>query len=130
MLLPTMKKQRKSKETGFTTSWGRLIFNEESFEQAILLLSKSLEINPEYATYVSRGGYYFRGEYDKSWRILKSKDLGYTIPVEFLRSSRRASGRISKDIVVERVIIEFLPQRQHCKQSSIVLRCPVCMNPF
>jgi hypothetical protein len=60
------------------------------------LLSKSLEINPEYAeAYVTRGrSYYFREEYDKSWKdIKKAQDLGYTIPVEFLDDLRRAPGR-------------------------------------
>ena len=87
---------KKSKESWFYHILGSAYLQRREFEQAILLLSKSLEINPEYAeAYVSRGrSYYFRGEYDKSWEdIKKAQDLGYTIPVEFLDDLRRASGR-------------------------------------
>lgn len=78
---------KKSKESWFYYELGSAYLQRREFEQAILVLSKSLEINPEYAeAYVSRGkSYYFRGEYDKSREdIKKAQDLGYTIPVEFL----------------------------------------------
>jgi tetratricopeptide (TPR) repeat protein len=78
---------KKSKESWFYYKLGSAYLQRGEFEQAILLLSKSLEINPGYAeAYVSRGrSHYFRGEYDKSLEDLKkAQDLGYTIPVEFL----------------------------------------------
>jgi tetratricopeptide (TPR) repeat protein len=87
---------KKSKESWFYHILGSVYLQRREFEQAILLLSKSLEINPEYAeAYVTRGrSYYFREEYDKSWKdIKKAQDLGYTIPVEFLDDLRRAPGR-------------------------------------
>jgi tetratricopeptide (TPR) repeat protein len=87
---------KKSKESFFYYNLGLAYLQRREFEQAILLLSKSLEINPGYAkAYVSRGrSYYFRGEYDKSWEdIEKAQDFGYTIPAEFLDDLRRASGR-------------------------------------
>jgi len=87
---------RKSNESWFYYNLGSTYLQRREFEQAILLLNKSLEINPAYAdAYVSRGrSHYFRGEYDKSWEdIKKAQDLGYTIPAEFLNDLRRASGR-------------------------------------
>jgi tetratricopeptide (TPR) repeat protein len=87
---------KKSKESWFYHNLGSAYLERREFEQAILFLSKSLEINPEYAeAYVSRGrSYYFRGEYDKSWRDMKkAQDLGYSIPAEFLDDLRRAFGR-------------------------------------
>jgi tetratricopeptide (TPR) repeat protein len=90
------KEAKKSKESWFYHNVGSAYLQRREFEQAILFLSKSLEINPGYAeAYVSRGrSYYLRGEYDKSWEdIKKAQDLGYTIPVEFLDDLRRAPGR-------------------------------------
>jgi tetratricopeptide (TPR) repeat protein len=87
---------KKSKESWFYYNLGSAYLQRREFERAILLLSKSLEINPEYAeAYASRGrSYYFSEEYEKSWEdIKKAQDLGYTIPVEFLDDLRRALGR-------------------------------------
>jgi len=75
---------------------GSAYLEKKEFEQAVLILNKSIEINPKYAeAYFSRGrGYYFRGEYDRSWEdIKKAQDLGYKIPVEFLNDLGRMSGR-------------------------------------
>jgi tetratricopeptide (TPR) repeat protein len=86
----------KSKESWFYCNLGSAFLRRREFEQAIILLSKSLEINPEYAeAYVSRGrSYYFRGEYDKFREdIKKAQGLGYIIPVEFLDDLRRAPHR-------------------------------------
>jgi len=90
------EEEKKSKESWFYYRMGAAYLQKRDFEQALLLLNKSLEINPKYAeAYVSRGrGYYFRGEYDKSWEdIKKAQDLGYKIPAEFLDGLRRASDR-------------------------------------
>jgi len=87
---------KKSKESWFYYNLGSVYLQRREFEQAILFLSKSLEINPGYAeAYVSRGrSYYFRGEYDKAWEdVEKAQDFGHTIPAEFLDDLRRASGR-------------------------------------
>jgi tetratricopeptide (TPR) repeat protein len=90
------EEERKSKESWFYYRMGTAYLQKRDFEQAVLLLNKSIEINPKYAeAYVSRGkGYYFRGEYDKSWEdIKKAQNLGYKIPAEFLEGLRRASDR-------------------------------------
>jgi tetratricopeptide (TPR) repeat protein len=90
------EEEKKSKESWFYYRMGVAYLQKREFEQALLLLNKSLEINPKYAeAYVSRGrGYYYRGEYDKSWEdIKKAQDLGYKIPPEFLDDLRRASER-------------------------------------
>jgi len=90
------EEEKKSKESWFYYKMGSAYLQKREFEQAILLLNKSLEINPKYAeAYMSRGrGYYFRGEYNKSWEdIKKAQDLSYKIPAEFLDDLRRASGR-------------------------------------
>ena len=87
---------KKSKESWFYYNLGSVYLQRREFEQAILFLSKSLEINPGYAeAYVSRGrSYYFRGEYDKAWEdVEKAQNFGDTIPAEFLDDLRRASGR-------------------------------------
>ncbi len=92
----TEQEEGKSKESWFYYRMGAAYLQKRDFEQAVLLLNKSIEINPMYAeAYVSRGkGYYFRGEYDKSWEdIRRAQDLGYKIPAEFLDSLRRASDR-------------------------------------
>ncbi len=89
------EEKRKSRESWFYYKMGSAYLQKREFDQAILLFNKSLETNPEYAeAYISRGrGYYFRGEYNKSWMdIKKAQDLGYKIPVEFLDDLRRASG--------------------------------------
>jgi len=89
------EEEKKSKESWFYYKMGSAYLQKKEFEQAILLLNKSLEINPKYAeAYMSRGrGYYFRGEYNKSWEdIKKAQDLGYKIPAEFLDDLRRTSG--------------------------------------
>ena len=91
----TEQEEEKLKESWFYYKLGSAYLQSREFDQAILLFNKSLEINPEYAeTYMSRGkGYYFRGEYNKSWEdIKKAQDLGYKIPAEFLDDLRRASG--------------------------------------
>jgi len=90
------EEEKKSKESWFYYRMGVAYLQKREFEQAVLLLNKSLEINPKDAeAYVSRGkGYYFRGEYDKSWEDIKrAQDLGYKIPAEFLNDLRRASDR-------------------------------------
>ena len=92
----TEQEGEKSKESWFYYRMGTAYLQKRDFEQAVLLLNKSIEINPKYAeAYVSRGrGYYFRGEYDKSWEdIRRAQDLGYKIPAEFLDGLRRASDR-------------------------------------
>jgi tetratricopeptide (TPR) repeat protein len=92
----TEQEEEKSKESWFYYRMGAAYLQKKEFEQAILLLNKSLEINPKYAeAYISRGrGYYCRKEYDKSWEdIKKAQDLGYKIPAEFLDDLRRASDR-------------------------------------
>jgi tetratricopeptide (TPR) repeat protein len=89
------KEERKSKESLFYYKIGLAYLQKRKFDQAILLFNKSLETNPGYAeAYLSRGrGYYFRGEYNKSWMdIKKAQDLGCKIPAEFLDDLRRASG--------------------------------------
>ena len=90
------EEEKKLKESWFYYNLGSAYLQKREFEQAILLLNKSLETNPRYAeAYISRGrGYFFRGEYDKSWEdIKKAQDLSYKIPAEFLDDLRRASGR-------------------------------------
>jgi tetratricopeptide (TPR) repeat protein len=90
------EEEKKSKESWFYYRMGVAYLQKRELEQAVLLLNKSLEINPKDAeAYVSRGkGYYFRGEYDKSWEDIKrAQDLGYKIPDEFLDDLRRASDR-------------------------------------
>ena len=90
------EEEMKSKESWFYYNIGSAYLQKREFDQAILLFNKSLKINPKYAeAYMSRGrGYYFKGEYDKSWEdIKKAQDLGYKIPAEFLDDLRRASGR-------------------------------------
>jgi len=90
------EEEKKLKESWFYYNLGSAYLQKREFEQAILLFNKSLETNPKYAeAYISRGrGYYFRGEYDKSWEdIKKALDLSYKIPAEFLDDLRRASGR-------------------------------------
>jgi tetratricopeptide (TPR) repeat protein len=85
----------KSKESWFYYNLGSAYLQRREFDQAILLLSKSLEITPGYAeAHLSRGRcYYFRGEYDKSWEdIKKAQDLGSPIPVEFFNDLPTASG--------------------------------------
>ena len=92
----TEEEEKKSKGSWFYCRMGAAYLQKREFEQAVLLLNKSLEINPKYAeAYMSRGkGYYFRGEYDKSWEdVKKAQDLGYKIPAEFLDDLRRASDR-------------------------------------
>jgi tetratricopeptide (TPR) repeat protein len=89
------EEKRKSRESWFYYKMGSAYLQKREFDQAILLLTKSLQTNPEYAeAYISRGrGYYFRGEYDKSRKDIKmAQDLGYKIPAEFLDDLRRASG--------------------------------------
>jgi len=92
----TEQEEEKLKESWFYYKLGSAYLQSREFDQAILLFNKSLEINPKYAeAYMSRGrGYYFRGEYNKSWEdIKKAQDLSYKIPAEFLDDLRRASGR-------------------------------------
>ena len=96
-VMPTTgeEEKRKSRESWFYYKMGSAYLQKREFDQAILLFNKSLDTNPEYAeAYISRGrGYYFRGEYDKSWKdIKKAQDLGHQIPAEFLVDLRRASG--------------------------------------
>jgi tetratricopeptide (TPR) repeat protein len=89
------EEEKKSRESWFYYKMGSASLQKREFDQAISLFNKSLDTNPEYAeAYVSRGkGYYFRGEYNKSWEdIKKAQDLGYKIPAEFLHDLRRASG--------------------------------------
>lgn len=88
------EQERKSKESWFYYRMGSAYLEKREFEQAVLMLNKSIEINPKYAeAYFSRGkGYYFRGEYDRSWEdVKKARDLGYKIPAEFLDDLRRVS---------------------------------------
>lgn len=88
--------EKKSRESWFYYRMGLVYLEKREIEQAFSLLNKSIEINPKYAEpYFSRGkGYYFRGEYDRSWQdIKKAQDLGYKIPAEFLDNLRRASER-------------------------------------
>jgi tetratricopeptide (TPR) repeat protein len=96
-IMPAAEQEgQKSRESWFYYNLGSAYLQKREFEQAILLFNKSLETNPKYAeAYISRGrGYYFRGEYDKSWEdIKKAQDLSYKIPAEFLDDLRRASGR-------------------------------------
>jgi hypothetical protein len=90
------EEEKKSRESWFYYKMGSASLQKREFDQAISLFNKSLDTNPEYAeAYMSRGrGYYFRGEFDKSWEdIKKAQDLGYKIPAEFLNDLRRASGR-------------------------------------
>ncbi len=96
MPVTEQEEEKKSKESWFYYRMGGAYLQKGDFEQALLLLNKSLEINPKYAeAYMSRGrGYYFRGEYDKSWEdIKKAQDLGCKIPAKFLDDLRRASDR-------------------------------------
>jgi tetratricopeptide (TPR) repeat protein len=95
MPMTGQEEEKKSKESWFYYEMGSAYLRKKEFEQAISLFNKSLKIRPKYAeAYVSRGrGYYFRGEFDKSWEdIERAKDLGYKIPAEFLDDLRRASG--------------------------------------
>jgi tetratricopeptide (TPR) repeat protein len=88
------EEEMKSKESWFYYRMGSACLEKREFEEALLLLSKSIEINPKHAeAYFGRGkGYYFRGEYDRSWEdIKKAQDLGYKIPAEFLNDLRRVS---------------------------------------
>jgi len=90
------EEEKKLKESWFYYTLGSAYLHRGEFEQAILSLNKSLEINPKYAeAYIRRGrGYYFRGEYDKSREdIRRAQDLGYKIPAEFLDDLRTASER-------------------------------------
>jgi len=90
------EEENKSKESWFYYRMGSAYLEKREFEQALLLLNKSIEINPKYAeAYFGRGrSYYFRGEYDRSWEDTKrAQDLGYNIPAEFLNDLRRASER-------------------------------------
>ncbi len=90
------EEERRLKESWFYYALGSAYLHRREFEQAILSLNKSLEINPKYAeAYISRGrGYYFRGDYDKSWEdIRRAQDLGSKIPAEFLDDLRTASER-------------------------------------
>lgn len=90
------EEENKLKESWFYYRMGSAYLEKKEFEQALLLLNKSIEINPKYAgAYFSRGrSYYFRREYDKSWEdIQKAQDLGYPIPAEFLNDLLRASER-------------------------------------
>lgn len=90
------EEEKKSKESWFYYRMGLAYLEKKEFEQAVLLLNKSIEINPKYAeAYFSRGrGYYFRGEYDRSWEdIKKARELGYNVPAEFLNDLRRVSER-------------------------------------
>jgi tetratricopeptide (TPR) repeat protein len=94
------EEEKKSRESWFYYKMGAAYLQKREFDQAILLFDKSLETNPTNAeAYISRGrGYYFRGEYDKSWEdIKKAQDLGYKIPAELFDDLRfddvrRASG--------------------------------------
>ncbi|HYA90215.1 MAG TPA: tetratricopeptide repeat protein, partial [Thermodesulfobacteriota bacterium] len=66
------------------------------FDWAIADFEKALEIDPKSAdAYYHRAtAYYFRKEFDKSWKdIKKAQDLGYKIPSKFLENLRDASGR-------------------------------------
>jgi len=70
--------------------------NKGQFDWAIADFNKALEIDPKSAdAYYNRGiAYYFKKEYDKSWKdIKKAQDLGYKIPSKFLENLRNASGR-------------------------------------
>jgi Tetratricopeptide repeat len=90
------EEERKWKESWFYYRMGSAYLEKGEFEQGVLLLNKSIEINPRYAeAYFSRGrGYYFVGEYDRSWEdIKKAQDLGYKIPAEFLNDLCRVSER-------------------------------------
>ncbi len=90
------EEERKSKESWFYYRMGAASLEKKEFDRALGLLNKSLAINPKYAeAYVNRGkGYYFRGEFDKSWEDVKrAQELGYKVPAEFLDDLRRASER-------------------------------------
>jgi tetratricopeptide (TPR) repeat protein len=94
MPVTEQEEEKNSRESWFYCRVGAAYLRKGDLEQALLLLNKSLEINPTYAeAYVSRGrGYYFKGEYGKSWEdIKKAQDLGYKIPAEFLDDLHRAS---------------------------------------
>ena len=68
--------------------------NKGQFDWAIADFNKALEINPKGAgAYYNRAtAYYFKKEYDKSWKdIYKAQDLGYKIPSKFLENLRNAS---------------------------------------
>ena len=66
------------------------------YDQAISDYTKALEIDPKSggAYYNRATAYYFKKEYDKSWKDIKqAQDLGHIIPPKFLEDLRNASGR-------------------------------------
>jgi Tfp pilus assembly protein PilF len=68
--------------------------NNGQYGWAIDDFTKALEIDPKSAGayYYRATAYYFKKEYDKSWRdIKKAQDLGYKIPPKFLENLRKAS---------------------------------------
>jgi lipoprotein NlpI len=71
-----------------------IAYREEGhFDWAIEDFTKILEIDPKAAsTYYHRAlTYYFKKEYDKSWRDMKkAQDLGYKIPASFLDKLRKS----------------------------------------
>jgi tetratricopeptide (TPR) repeat protein len=90
------EEEKKSKESWFYYRMGSAYLEKREFEQGVLLLNKSIEINPRHAeAYFNRGrGYYFIGKYDRSWEdIKKAQDLGYKIPAEFFNDLSRVSER-------------------------------------
>jgi tetratricopeptide (TPR) repeat protein len=65
-------------------------------DKAISDYTQALEINPNLAkAYFNRGVfYYFKREYEKSWKDVKNaQSLGYQIHPKFLDQLRKESGR-------------------------------------
>jgi len=70
--------------------------NQDNLSQAISDETKAIEINPNLgAAYGARGlAYYAAKDYDKTWAdVHKAKELGFTIPSDFIKQLKQLSGR-------------------------------------
>ena len=75
---------------------GRVYSEKGEYELALADFDHAVEINPGFAVaYYNRGSVYFlREEYDKAWNDIKeAQELGYEVPLEFLKVLRKVSGR-------------------------------------
>ena len=65
-------------------------------ESAILVFSKAIESNPDYAgAYYNRAkAYYYIRDYEKSWQdVHKAESLGLKFNLEFIEQLEKASGQ-------------------------------------
>ena len=66
------------------------------YDEAISDYTKAIEINPRLAmVYSNRGiAFFLKNDYEKAWDdVHKAQNLGFTVPPEFLKDLRQASGR-------------------------------------